>query len=160
MRWSISNDSTELYFEHNDIDDGVLRYGVYERNEMAQTTQFGQRYSEQEILIGTCPICNYASIRRVTEGVVSLHYRVARPILEIQNTTFWLTLHSFPNRLLRRNILCYGDGEWIHDGILNGSLVIVHDGSYNPKGDTALCSAGFVIFGEDTGRKARGAVAE
>ena len=63
MRWSILDDSTELYFEHNDIDDGVLRYGVYERNEMAQTTQFGQRYSEREVIISSPPICNYASIR-------------------------------------------------------------------------------------------------
>ena len=44
--------------------------------------------------------------------------------------------------------------------MLSGSLVIVHDGSYNPKGDTTLCSAGFVIFCEDIGCKARGAVAE
>ena len=71
MRWSISDDSTELYYEHDDIDDGVVRYGVYERNEMAQTTRFGQRYSEREVLIVSGQICNYTSIRQVTEGVVT-----------------------------------------------------------------------------------------
>ena len=38
IRWSISEDSTELYFAHDDTDNNVLRYGVYEKNEMAQTT--------------------------------------------------------------------------------------------------------------------------
>ena len=111
MRWSISDNGTELYFEHNDIDDGVLRYGVYERNEMAQTTLFGKRYREQEVLIGSPPICNYASIRHVTEGVVTLHSRVARPIPEIQNTNFSSTLHSFPNQSMWRTFLCDGYGE-------------------------------------------------
>ena len=80
MRWSILDDSTELYCVHDEMNDGVLRYKVYERNEMAQTTRFGQRYSEREVIIGIPPICNYASIRRVTEGVVTLHSRVTRSI--------------------------------------------------------------------------------
>ena len=92
--------------------------------------------------------------------MVTLHSRVARPIPEVQNTTFWSTLHSFPNQLPWRTFLCGGDGEWIHDGMVSGSLVIVHDGSYNPKGDTTQCSAGFVIFCKYTGYKARGAAAE
>ena len=62
---------------HNDMDDGVLRYRVYEINEMAQTTRFGQRYSEGEVIVGDPPLCNYASIRQVADGVVSLYSRVA-----------------------------------------------------------------------------------
>ena len=48
------------------------------------------------------------------------------------------------------------DSQWY----VEQSLVIVHDGLYDPKGNTTLCSAGFVIFCEDTGCKARGAAAE
>ena len=88
MRWSISDDSTKLYFEYDDKEDGVERYGVYERDEMAQTTRFGQRYSEREVLIGIPPLCNYASIRQVSEGVVTLHSKVARPLPEVQHNTF------------------------------------------------------------------------
>ena len=38
MRLSISNDCTKLYFEYDDSEDSVKMYGVYENDEMAQTT--------------------------------------------------------------------------------------------------------------------------
>ena len=119
IRWSILDNSTEIYFVHDDTEEGALRYGVYERNEMAQTTRFGQRYSEQEVIISDPPLCNYASILHVTDGVVSLHSRLAIPIPEIQNTTFWSTLHSFPNQSIWRTFPCGGDGECIGDTMLN-----------------------------------------
>ena len=72
MRWSISDDCTKLYFEYDDNKDGVKKYRVYEKDEMTQTTRFGQRYSEREVLIGILPICNYQSCFQKNRGEFAL----------------------------------------------------------------------------------------
>ena len=118
MRWSASNDCTKLYFEYDASEDGAKQYGIYEKDKMAQTTRFGQRYSEKEVRIGIPPVCKYASIRQVSKKVVTLHSTVARPLPPLQHSTFWAILRSFPNQSMWRNFICDGDGEWIHRGML------------------------------------------
>ena len=44
------------------------------------------------------------------------------------------------------------DGEWIIQAIEQGTLLIVHDGSYMPQIDKSICAAGIVLLCSQTGR--------
>ena len=102
----------------------------------------------------------YASVREVDEMTVALHSVVAVPRPVTPATDFWEVLHSFSNQSLWRYFHCDGDGRWIHQGLLCGSLVIVHDGSYMVEVDKSVCSAGFMIYCKNTQHKAKGTVVE
>ena len=52
------------------------------------------------------------------------------------------------------------DGSWIIHVLLNGTLVIVHDGSYMPYVTSKACSCGFVLYCSRTGNRAGGSFAE
>ena len=73
---------------------------------------------------------------------------------------FWPTLRSFENHTLWKYFVCDGDGGWIHDGLINGTLAIVHDGSYMPDLSTEICSAAVMIYCTATGFSAKGAIVE
>lgn len=53
-----------------------------------------------------------------------------------------------------------GDGEWIHEGLIAGSLAIVHDGSYMRELDQHASSVGFVFLCLHTGNVCKVALAE
>ena len=48
----------------------------------------------------------------------------------------------------------------IREGLMSGSLLLVHDGSYMKKVDANVCSAAYVIHCRKTGNEARGSVVE
>lgn len=53
-----------------------------------------------------------------------------------------------------------GDGEWIKEGLKQGSIVLVHDGSYMEELAPEVCSAAVVIFCTSTGQLGQVSVAE
>eukprot|EP00985_Skeletonema_marinoi_P000768 scaffold287_cov151-Skeletonema_marinoi.AAC.1 len=52
------------------------------------------------------------------------------------------------------------DGLWLLHALLNGSLVIVHDGSFMPQLTSHACSCAFVLYCSSTDKRAIGSFAE
>ena len=82
----------------------------------------------------------------VDESTVRLHSSAFLPVEPSPKVDFWEVLRSFENQTLWRYFHCEGDGRWIHEGLLMGTLVIVHDGSYMPHVAKDVCSAAFMIY--------------
>jgi len=158
MRWYLSEDEEELYYVYEEEFED--RYDVFHRKSRAHNTRYGQQYQWEATCEGIPPKHTYASIREVDDSTVTLHSKiaVARPI-QVE-TDFWAVLHGFENQSLWRNFQCDGDGKWIHQGLLLGTLVIVHDGSYMPLLSKKACSAAFMILDTHTNNRAKGVVAE
>jgi hypothetical protein len=74
--------------------------------------------------------------------------------------TFLATLATFGNSSLWDNLSVDGDGEWIRAGIEMGTLYIAHDGSYMAEEATNLCSAGVVIFCQQSRQWLKVSIAE
>ena len=77
-----------------------------------------------------------------------------------QSYDFWTVLRAFGNQSLWRNFDCDGDSKWITDGLVDGTLVAVHDGSYMKEVNPQVCSAAFMIRCSNTGLRAKGTVEE
>ena len=79
-----------------------------------------------------------------------LHLMSSQPCIHIIPTTFYEILESHGNPSLWENLSYNGDGEWIWEGLVAGSICIAHDGSYMPKESTTLSSAGIIIYCKNT----------
>jgi len=157
IRWFISGDGAELYFVYEDGDD---QHDVWIRKERTHNTRYGQHYSWSESREGLPPMERYASIRDIDDYTVRLHSTTPIPRPIHVDTDFWEVLQKFPNQSLWDTFQCDGDGKWIHQGLLLGTLVIVHDGSYMPELSKKACSAAFMIVDTQTNKRAKGVVAE
>ncbi len=73
-----------------------------------------------------------------------------QPHIHIIPTTFCEILESYGNLSLWENLSYNGNGEWILEGLVAGSICIAHDGSYMPKESTTLSSAGIIIYCKNT----------
>ena len=91
---------------------------------------------------------------------MSLHSSTHPPQPETLPTLFYDVLKSYENQTLWRYFRCDGDGEWIREGVINGTLVIVHDGSYMPEVERNACEAAFMIYCTATESRAKGAAVE
>ena len=135
----MSEDSQEVYYSYSVVEGDM--YDIYRREGGAYNTHHGQRYSWAEtkegVPIGVC----YASIRQINDHAISSHLSASIPRQPPQPMAFWDVLKSFENQSLWQDFRCDGNGSWIHRGLLMGSLVIVHDGSYMPKVAKDVCSA-------------------
>ncbi len=99
------------------------------------------------------PPCNLtASVVPQNDHVITLH---STSTLKQEPET---TRESFLSRLRRgsptqiwQHSSFDEDGEWIIRAINQGTLIIVHDGSYMPTINKSICSAGVVILCSQTG---------
>jgi hypothetical protein len=159
MRWFISADESKIYFRYVEAFDE--KYNVFTGQHTAHNTRYGgQRYTWSETRIGNPPMHTYVSIRQLDDMTVTLHCSITVPPPITPVTDFWEVLHSFDNQYLWKNFTCDRDGKWIHQGLLLGSLVIVHDGSYMPEVAKYMCSAAFMILCTYSDKCAKGVVAE
>jgi hypothetical protein len=76
----------------------------------------------------------------------TLHLYAPFPLSTPTPRTFLEALASFGNPSLWEGLSVDGDGEWILQGLSQGTLVIAHDGSYMPEDLVDLCSAGVVMY--------------
>jgi hypothetical protein len=76
--------------------------------------------------------------------VAVVHSTAPFPVSVPSHTTFHGRLAAYGNNSLWDNLSVDGDGEWIHEGIMSGSLCIAHDGLYMAKELYSLCSAGVI----------------
>ena len=84
--------------------------------------------------------------RTAQENSVSLHSTsVILQSPQIRHCTIPELLRSTKNLGLWRNFKCDGDGWWIRDALLRGTLRSVSDSSYMRDEHIGACSAGFTL---------------
>ena len=156
--WRTSSTNDRLYRIWNDCGDDA--YNLFTAVDMAHNTRYGHQYTFVSTEQGQPPGDYYASVSYIDNDTVRFHSKAVIPCPAVVPTDFWSVLRSFSNQSLWKHFHCDGDGEWIHQGLLLGSLVAVHDGSYMPSVSTNVCSAAFYIYCRHTKNVAKGSVAE
>ena len=146
QKWFSSMDESKLFHELEE--DRWAVYSIPAENMVTRTPQYEWAYS----MVGEKTYQKLASV----DTIVSLRESGPPRRVRLQSTamahapeqrggSFLEELHSLPNQSLWKNFTCDGDGEWIRRGLINNSIVLVHDGSYMPQVDPNLCSAAFII---------------
>jgi hypothetical protein len=93
------------------------------------------------------PLPFYASTIQVNDKTILLHSWVKRYEAPVACTdTFWQLILKDNNQSLWRTLKCDGDGAWIRQGLLCGSLLVAHDRSYMKEVSTSVCSAAVMIY--------------
>ncbi len=138
------------YLYHTREDQTKPRYNIYALQEGQRSTQHGAQYDWMGIGDGVNPGTYYASISMNSATRVVLHSMSPQPCIYITPTTFCEILESYGDSRLWENLSYDGNGEWIQEGLVAGSICITHDGSYMPKESTTLSSAGIIIYCKNT----------
>jgi hypothetical protein len=61
-------------------------------------------------------------------------------------SNFWQAILNDGNQSLWRTLKYDGDGSWIGEGLLAGTLLVAHDGSYMKEMAADICSAAVMIY--------------
>ena len=97
-------------------------------------------------VLGHCSGQKYASVVHIDELTVSLHPTAFKYVPAATPQSFLETLRSFENQSLWDHLVLDGDGEWIREGLLTGSLCIVSDETYQKDVSTHISLAGVQIY--------------
>ena len=101
----------------------------------------------REVNLATSPLTYYASVVEVDDDTVILHSWVQEyqaPATAPSN--FWQVINNDGNQSLWRTLKCDGDGTWIGRGLLSGTILVAHDGSYMKEVAADVCSAAVMIY--------------
>ena len=82
---------------------------------------------------------HYASVISHGDGRVKLHYRVSKYVKEPLPDVFLDALRAFTNQNMWDIMYLDDDRECILEAILNGTLDVAHDGSYQPEISNGIC---------------------
>jgi hypothetical protein len=88
----------------------------------------------------------FASITHLKLGQVLLHSTVAAATSSVASLNFETNLRSYGNKTLWKSLDYDGDGSWILEGMINRSLIIIHDGSYMKEIPPLIGSAASMIY--------------
>ena len=158
MPWFASEDGGLVYQEFSRSEQRYHR--IYSRDDTIRFTRTGTTYRWIATGMGPAPHLLHASVQEDSEYVVKLHSTAHCYTPSSVPRGFWPTLRSFENQTLWEYFVCDGDGGWIHEGLVNGTLAIVHDGSYMSEISTEICSAAIMVYCTATGLSAKGAIVE
>jgi hypothetical protein len=89
---------------------------------------------------------NFASITHSNSGQVLMHSSAAAAISPPLLLSFESNLKSDGNSTLWESLDFDGDGSWILEGMINRSLIIVHDGSYMKEVSPFISAAATMIY--------------
>ncbi len=95
--------------------------------------------------MGSSMLHNYASIHSQLVQVL-VHSFVPMAVPSTPDTSFELNLRSPANKTLWTSINFDGDGSWILMGMLNPSLLIIHNGLYMKDILLTVSSAATLIY--------------
>jgi hypothetical protein len=156
--WYSSTNECTLYH-----DTGQATHAVYEKVKLSETRQTrgtSNRYRELERRNDNHPGTKYASVDVRPSGDVVLHSTALIPRTTQVQRSFLETLHSFPNQSMWNDLQLDGNGEWVSEALSAGTLVLVHDGSYNENLDPTKCSAAYIIMCKKTKKRMHGTVVD
>ena len=158
-QWRISSDANQLC--RRLLDSDTPRWAIFDRiQDPRYNLRSGARFRWAYSTLFSPPFPNYASVQPLSSNTVALHSLALPPVVQLPAYDFWTVLCNFENHSLWKDFVCDGDGSWITDGLVNGTLVAVHDGSYMKEVNPQACSAAFMIRCSATGLRAKGTVAE
>ena len=83
---------------------------------------------------------HYATVTSHGDDRVKLHSKVAKHVEVPLPESFPDTLRFYTNQNMWNFMNLDDQGEWITEAILNGTLDVAHDGSYQPEITKAMCS--------------------
>ena len=119
---------------------------------MRQTRSATRSYAKTGVTNYRTPDWSYASVDEDAGGMVALHSTTSPPSPKVMKAKNFLeTLKTYPNQSLWENMTVEGDGESIHTALQAGSLILVHDGSYQEDLDPTRCSAAYIVMCKTTG---------
>ena len=126
------------------VEDGSPRYQVFTQSySTCHGTKFVWSHQNKD---GNLPRTHVASTKMVSNTRAVLHSLSVLPNATNEHQTLLAALHTLENPTLWENMHINGDGEWIQEGLLHGTLSIAHDGSFTQEKLVDLCSAAVIIF--------------
>ena len=148
--WYASADEKSLFHLRADGD-----YDVFQLPSNRQTTRRAKYLRDQSLRGQGSPARHKLATATLEEDGNSaiLHSTAAQPTAPQQNyDTLLNALQSGTHPELWDNFECDGDGWWIGDALLGGTLNMVSDGSYMQERHKGACSCAFVLHCSATGR--------
>jgi hypothetical protein len=141
--WYTTTEADHLYRDAQTI---PPLYITYCRQRGCVGTRYRKKFNWIETAIGAHPGMFYASVT-MRDAICAVLHSTSRVQEIVTAPTYFLeTPQTFGNSSLWENLLVDGDGEWIRQAVLMGSLRIAHDGSYMPEVSTTICSAGVIKY--------------
>lgn len=118
-------------------------------------TRFGSTYGSPSTCSGQFSRDCYASVvQHPTEDTVTLHSTAPVFIPRSIHRTFLQRLRALPNQSLWHTLCIDGDGTWIYDALMRGTLICMSDGSYNDRISREACSLAAILCCKSTGCRA------
>jgi hypothetical protein len=124
------------------------------------STRHGWKYDWYSNNLCLHPGTHFASITMLSQTCANMHSRTPFLAETVLPTSFLEVLKSFGSNSLWDALTVDGDGELIRKGIVAGTLIIMHDGSYMATESTDLCSAGVIMYFSNTKQWLKVSVAE
>ncbi len=96
--------------------------------------------------MGTSLLTNYASLIYSQENQVLVHSSIPIPLPLVPKIGIEQNVRYLSNHTLWLSLDFNGDGSWILDGMINCSLIMIHDGSYMKEISPLISSAATMIY--------------
>ena len=107
----------------------------------SRNTRHGTTFSSPTDHIGQCPRLIRASVcPSETPDTMVLHSTAPVFVPPVHRRSFLDRIRSLTNQSLWRSFTVDGDGSWIYNGLLNNTLVMMSDGSYDENSADDVCS--------------------
>ena len=134
--------------------------GYNDTSSEERETRSGRRMRRMETLSAD-PLPYYASVFWTDEDTVILHSWVkGYQSSPAPTSSFMQNIHNNSNPSLWKTLKCDGDGSWIIQGLLTGTLLVSHDRSYMKEVATDICSAAVMIYCTRSAMKCTCTIAE
>jgi hypothetical protein len=148
--WFTLEDCSEIYRQ---VSAGV--YEIYQCKRRGRQTRYGTWYLLQDTHEGACPRLVQASIWDWDGQSLWFHSAAHTALGHIRpraQGSMWEVLQSWENQSLWSSLrIDQENEEWIVQGLMRGSPIIGHDGSYMPHLANNVCSYAVVIHCQHTG---------
>jgi hypothetical protein len=90
-------------------------------------------YTRDNMANGPAEGTHHASVTSHGVDRIKMHLRASVHVEPAPPNSFLGALRSFPNQKMWNHMYLDEDGEWIVHALLNGTLDIAHNGSYQPE---------------------------
>jgi hypothetical protein len=136
----------------------------FDRSTERRITRGRVTYIRTETEVAT-PSAGYreCTVRHLTNTevcILSVARQETRTTVPVTPSSVTATLASLWGGMMGRTLDVGEDGAWLGTAIRNGSLIMVHDGTYQPGQAGDVCAAALVLFCTKTGRLGTATAAE
>ena len=132
-------------------------YNKFELSPDHIATRSGPKYTKISTSSGSPPPGSYyASVSHYEYNHVSLQSSCPSQNPPSQHTSFLQKLSTTSSDSLWQSLQIDGDGDWILQSIVDGTLIVSSDGSYMPDKSTSSCSGAFILHCTDTKKEIKG----